>query len=382
MSAASPTFDPTTSSSTIGAISLPGSDSGPMPSELLDSPPTNLFGPDHAPASPTPRRASKRVKKTPATSGLPGADSLASASLQQCLESRLRLRLEKAGSTLFNLTWSERATPSGRRYLARQVSVRRISVKDCTSWPTPNAGPQNDGDSTWEERRALLKAQHKNGNGFGMTLGQASTLASMPLASWPTPQAFDATGEGVPRPLRYKGNAPSEAGNKRDPSKMGSYRGDLKDYAGLASWPTPRDADAEKNVRSAEGAMREMERKGGPQDLNSAATLSSWPTPHRGRDHDSDSTLGTYYPSKKQKDLEYDAWLAGSGEMQVGSGAGIKSTDQLNPAHSRYLMGCPLVWGRCRSSYKDWRNWQDFLNSHSLAQNSSGSPLCKASETL
>jgi hypothetical protein len=42
-----------------------------------------------------------------------------------------------------------------------------------SGWPTPNAGPQNDTDSTWQERRELLKAQHKNGNGFGLTLGMA-----------------------------------------------------------------------------------------------------------------------------------------------------------------------------------------------------------------
>ena len=40
-------------------------------------------------------------------------------------------------------------------------------------WPTPNAGPQNDTDSKWRERRAKIKGQKKNGNGFGLTLGMA-----------------------------------------------------------------------------------------------------------------------------------------------------------------------------------------------------------------
>ena len=43
-------------------------------------------------------------------------------------------------------------------------------------WPTPNAGPQNDTDTKWEARREAIKAQRKNGNGFGMTLGMASQL--------------------------------------------------------------------------------------------------------------------------------------------------------------------------------------------------------------
>jgi hypothetical protein len=53
-------------------------------------------------------------------------------------------------------------------------------------WPTPNAGPQNDTDSRWIERRATVKAQGRNGNGFGMTLGMAAQLAG-----WPTPTAKD-----------------------------------------------------------------------------------------------------------------------------------------------------------------------------------------------
>ncbi|HRP25375.1 hypothetical protein [Thauera sp.] len=44
-------------------------------------------------------------------------------------------------------------------------------------WPTPNAGPQNDTDSRWQDRRAAIKAKGTNGNGFGMTLGMAATLA-------------------------------------------------------------------------------------------------------------------------------------------------------------------------------------------------------------
>jgi hypothetical protein len=45
------------------------------------------------------------------------------------------------------------------------------------------------------------------------------------------------------------------------------------------SWPTARQTDGEKNVRSLEGSLKEIERKGGPQDLCQAAQLSSWPTP-------------------------------------------------------------------------------------------------------
>lgn len=45
------------------------------------------------------------------------------------------------------------------------------------------------------------------------------------------------------------------------------------------SWPTARQSDGEKNVRTTEGSLREIERKGSPQDLNQAAVLAGWPTP-------------------------------------------------------------------------------------------------------
>ena len=49
-------------------------------------------------------------------------------------------------------------------------------------WPTPNAGPQNDSDTTWPQRREELKEKWGN-NGFGLTLGMAAT-------NWPTPAAL------------------------------------------------------------------------------------------------------------------------------------------------------------------------------------------------
>ena len=57
--------------------------------------------------------------------------------------------------------------------------------------PTPNAGPQNDGDTTWQDRRKALQKKRGN-NGFGLTLGQATSMTS-----WPTPNATDSTGAGT-----------------------------------------------------------------------------------------------------------------------------------------------------------------------------------------
>lgn len=78
-------------------------------------------------------------------------------------------------------------TPMQRSIYALRASVRRISDKDSGSWPS----------------------------------------------GWATPQAFDATNNGLGRAPRLKKDG------KRDPNNPGSYRGELKDWAVLAAWPTP-----------------------------------------------------------------------------------------------------------------------------------------------
>ena len=82
-----------------------------------------------------------------------------------------------------SLSWRTRAAsdPEGgiedwstQRF--QNIDTPQIKLRDqAANWPTPNAGPQNDGDTNWKERRKRIKEQRKNGNGFGMTLGMAAT---------------------------------------------------------------------------------------------------------------------------------------------------------------------------------------------------------------
>jgi hypothetical protein len=116
---------------------------------------------------------------------------------------------------------------------------------------------------------------------------------------------------------------------------------------GSTGWPTTRALDGDKNVRTLEGCLAEIARKGCPQDLNQAAAAASWRTPNCPRRNDNDETAGRSYSSKLQMDLADQAVRLVGGETLLTSGASTRSIGQLNPAHSRWLMGLPPVWDDC-----------------------------------
>lgn len=71
---------------------------------------------------------------------------------------------------------TEKMDATGRTEDGRKHTASLEHAVKFAGWPTPNAGPQNDTDSRWEERREELKEKAINGNGFGMTLGMAASL--------------------------------------------------------------------------------------------------------------------------------------------------------------------------------------------------------------
>lgn len=155
-----------------------------------------------------------------ATCGPNGTASSRSAALQSSLASKLRAR--SAGSILYKTTWKTRDTPSGRQICALRASPWRAGTKARNT--NGYCGPYVIAPTPWLPNNYLI-----------LPLSLSETLARMTAT--------------------ISGNASI-----------------------LSGWPTGRQTDGAKNVLTAEGAAKEMERKGGPQGMAQAATLAGWPT--------------------------------------------------------------------------------------------------------
>ena len=234
-----------------------------------------------------------------ATFGLRGSALSVSHGLQLSLESRLRALTASRGSMLFTLTWKLRTTPSGRQICAVRASVRRTSASGFGSWPSPTANnyEQRNQDALGA-RRAHLKAKHGNGNGFGLTLGNAAQLAH-----WTTPNANEQDEAPEVKDAR---NARHRAMGKM--KGVGSYK--LSTQALLASWATPTARD----MRSEHGSAEMMAKRSA--------------RPHG-------------------KPLSKQVLLVDSGLMPTGLPVEMAKRGLLNPAHSRWLQGYPPAWDVC-----------------------------------
>lgn len=283
---------PATYAASPSAISSRALGFGHMPSGLPDGATTDLFGLVPVRANLSARQAKELGLMTSGTSGPISTTSSKSADLQSSLENRLRARTLTLGSTLYAMTWKPWVTPSGRSRSRLRASVRRTSETGSTGWPTPSSTIVDH-----KPQPPIIGNRKPTDPQIGLA------DVAVYLAGWGTPTASEPGGTGD----QYLARSQDKTGN--------TFPSMLTHQVAMAGWPTPQTSDSTGGGQ----AKRAMGETRHGSNLNDFALLA----------------------------MAGPARLTASGQMLTGSTAGMVAGGQLNPAHSRWLMGLPPAWDDC-----------------------------------